>query len=562
MELLFNQKLMFGLLGGLGMFLFGMKIMSEGLQKVAGDRMRKILAALTNNRVIGTLVGLAVTAIIQSSSATTVMVVGFVNAGLMSLMQAIGVVLGANIGTTVTAQLIAFKITHYALPAIGIGAGLKLFSKNKKWTYAGEILLGFGILFFGLSTMKHAFDPVKTSEDFRQIFTMVGDHHLLGVLIGAILTIIVQSSSATIGITLALASSGLVSFEGSIALILGENIGTTITANLAAIGTNLAARRTAFAHFLFNFLGVCYMLLLFPFFMNLISSITPGDADFVIQTQQQAASLGGSIGDKPFIARHIANTHTLFNILNTIIFLPIVGLLAKLSTVIIRGKEEEAEFHLKHIDNRVLNTPSIALGQARSETKRMAQITLGMLDKTLLFMENRDEKIIPDLEKNEEMVDLLQKEIIDFLVAISQQNITPETSKDIASMMHMVNDLERIGDYCENLWLLGLRKKKEKVIFSDVGLEEVNELAAKAREFLTFITEALERQDKTIGEKAQFMEDTIDHLEETARNNHIARLNTGECGVVAGLIFIDILHNFEKIGDHTNSVARAIIGKK
>ncbi|MBW2477515.1 MAG: Na/Pi cotransporter family protein, partial [Deltaproteobacteria bacterium] len=204
-EILTNQKLIFGLVGGLGLFLFGMKTMSEGLQKIAGDRMRKILAALTTNRFVGTLVGLAVTAIIQSSSATTVMVVGFVNAGLMSLVQSIGVILGANIGTTITAQLIAFKITKFALPAIGLGAGLRLFSKNRRWSYIGEVVLGFGLLFFGLATMKQAFDPVKASEEFRQIFLIVGDNHLLGVLIGALLTIIVQSSSATIGITLALA---------------------------------------------------------------------------------------------------------------------------------------------------------------------------------------------------------------------------------------------------------------------------------------------------------------------------------------------------------------------
>ncbi|MCK4502208.1 MAG: Na/Pi cotransporter family protein, partial [Desulfuromonadales bacterium] len=301
MSALLNQQLLFGLLGGLGMFLFGMKIMSEGLQKIAGDKMRKILAVLTNNRVIGALVGIAVTAIIQSSSATTVMVVGFVNAGLLTLVQSIGVVLGANVGTTITAQLIAFKITKFALPAIGLGAGLALFSKNKKYVYIGEIVLGFGLLFFGLATMKHAFNPLKSSEEFRQIFLLVGDYKLLGVLIGALLTVVVQSSSATIGITLALASSGLVSFEASVALILGENIGTTITANLAAIGTNLAARRTAFSHFLFNTIGVLYMLILMPIFMKFISSITPGDADFVIQTQAQVASFGGEIGDKPFI---------------------------------------------------------------------------------------------------------------------------------------------------------------------------------------------------------------------------------------------------------------------
>ncbi|MBW2451065.1 MAG: Na/Pi cotransporter family protein [Deltaproteobacteria bacterium] len=561
-EILTNQKLIFGLVGGLGLFLFGMKTMSEGLQKIAGDRMRKILAALTTNRFVGTLVGLAVTAIIQSSSATTVMVVGFVNAGLMSLVQSIGVILGANIGTTITAQLIAFKITKFALPAIGLGAGLRLFSKNRRWSYIGEVVLGFGLLFFGLATMKQAFDPVKASEEFRQIFLIVGDNHLLGVLIGALLTIIVQSSSATIGITLALATSGLLTFEASVALILGENIGTTVTANMAAIGTNLAARRIALAHFLFNTLGVAYMLVLFPFFMDFVSSLTPGDADFVVQTQEQASRLGASLGDKPFIARHIANTHTLFNIVNTIVFLPMVGILAKLSTVLIRGREEDIEFHLKFLDNRVLNTPPIALGQARSETRRMAQIAADMVDETFAFLQDHDTRRIAALQKKEELVDLLQKEITDFLVALSQKSITQESAKEVASMMHMVNDLERVGDHCENLWELCQRKLDQRITFSDVAQNEIAEISELTQNFLKAIVSALETGDRTVYPRANQLEEAVDRLEETLRDNHIRRLNTGECTVNSGLIFIDMLHNFEKIGDHTFSLAKAVVGKK
>lgn len=562
LQLLLNQKLIFGLMGGLGLFLFGMKIMSEGLQKIAGSRMRKILAALTNNRIVGTLVGIAVTAIIQSSSATTVMVVGFVNAGLMSLVQSIGVILGANIGTTITAQLIAFKITKYALPAIGIGAGFKLFAKNEKWRYFGEILLGFGLLFFGLSVMKQAFDPLKTSEEFRQLFLIVGDNHLVGVLVGAVLTMIVQSSSATIGITLALASSGILNFEASVALILGENIGTTITANLAAIGTNLAARRTAFAHFLFNSLGVCYMLLFFSFFLQFISTMTPGDADFVIQTKEQASRIGGSIGDKPFIARHIANTHTMFNIVNTLIFLPLVGVLAKLSTVVIRGRDEEMEFHLKYLDNRVLSTPPIALAQARSETRRMAWIAQEMVEETFLFLQDNDLKKISGLQKMEDLTDVLQKEITDFLVALSQKSITQETSAEVASMMSMINDLERVGDHCENLWTLNQRKLDQKITFSEVAMHEIAGISELSSRFLATVVKALNEKDTGIYDEAHRLEDDIDELEESLRNNHIRRLNTGECTVNSGLIFIDMLHNFEKIGDHTFNFAKAVVGKK
>jgi len=562
LPLLLNQKLIFGLMGGLGLFLFGMKIMSEGLQKIAGSRMRKILAALSNNRIVGTLVGIAVTAIIQSSSATTVIVVGFVNAGLMSLVQSIGVILGANIGTTITAQLIAFKITKYALPAIGVGVGFKLFSKNKKWSYLGEILLGFGLLFFGLSVMKQAFDPLKTSEEFRQLFLIVGDNHLAGVLIGAVLTMIVQSSSATIGITLALASSGILNFEASVALILGENIGTTITANLAAIGTNLAARRTAFAHFLFNSLGVCYMLLFFSFFLQFISNITPGDADFVIQTKEQAARIGGSIGDKPFIARHIANTHTMFNIVNTLIFLPLIGVLAKLSTVVIRGRDEEMEFHLKYLDNRVLSTPPIALAQARSETRRMAWIAHEMVEETILFLQDNDLKKISGLQQMEDLTDVLQKEITDFLVALSQKSITQEASEEVASMMSMINDLERVGDHCENLWTLNRRKLDQKITFSEMAMNEITGISELSGRFLATVVKALDEEDTGIYDEAHRLEDNIDELEESLRNNHIRRLNTGECTVISGLIFIDMLHNFGKIGDHTFNFAKAVVGKK
>ena len=557
-----NQQLIFGLFGGLGLFLFGMKVMSEGLQKIAGDRMRQILGALTNNRIVGALVGLSVTAIIQSSSATTVMVVGFVNAGLMSLVQAIGVVLGANIGTTITAQLIAFKITKFALPAIGLGAAFKLFAVQRRWSYIGEVILGFGLLFFGLAIMKDAFDPIKASEDFRQMFLVVGDNHLLGVLLGALLTIIVQSSSATIGITLALASSGLLTFEASVALILGENIGTTITANLAAIGTNLAARRTALAHFMFNTLGVAYLLFLFPFFMDLISAVTPGDADFIIRTEEQAARLGGAIGDKPFIARHIANTHTLFNVVNTLVFLPMVGILAKLCTMLLPGRDTEVEFHLKYLDNRVLSTPPIALGQARAEIKRMAKVALDTLDEAVTFLTDQNPKRLPGLRKNEDLIDLLQKEVTNFLVALSQKSISQETSREVASMMHMVNDIERIGDHCENLWTLGQRRSEQKIVFSDIAKHELADISSLTKSFLEEVTSALEKQDVTVLERALGMEDGIDDLEENLRNNHIARLNTGECTVNSGLIFIDMLHNFEKIGDHTYNLAQAIAGEK
>lgn len=557
-----SQHLIFGLLGGLGLFLYGMKIMSEGLQKIAGDRMRKVLAALTKNRIIATIVGVVVTVIIQSSSATTVMVIGFVNAGLMSLIQAIGVVLGANIGTTVTAQLIAFKITKFALPAIGIGVALKMFSRKKSWTYVGEAILGFGLIFYGLSVMKTSFDPIKDSGELNHMFLMVSDHLFLAVIVGAVITMIVQSSSATIGITLALASSGLLNFETSVAVILGENIGTTITANIAAIGTNVAARRTALCHLLFNVIGVAYMLALFPHFTSLVESITPGMSDFAITTQQQASAYGLDMGDKPYIARHIANTHTLFNVINTLVFLPFIGILATIASKMISSTEAELDVQLKYIDNRMLETPPLALSQARAETVRMADIAKSCLNRTIDFLHRNDLRMLKDLRKTEDMLDMLQKEIINFLVAISQRPVTQEASKEISSLMHMVNDLEKVGDYCENLWEQNERRIDKKAKFSDMANEEIATLAAKTREFLEFVTTALEERETEIEKQAHAMENGIDELEDQYRKHHIARLNTGECAVIPGLIFIDMLHNFEKIGDHTHSISRAIVGKK
>ena len=556
-----SHSLIFGLLGGIGLFLYGMKTLSDGLQKIAGDRLRRILGALTDNRVIGMLIGVAATALIQSSTATTVMVVSFVNAGLMSLLQAIGVVIGANIGTTVTAQLIAFKVTKYALPAIGFGAALRFLIKSPRWHHIGEVILGLGLVFFGLALMKDAFDPVKGDRELRQLFLWVGDNPLLGILIGAIVTMVVQSSSATIGLTIAMATSGLLSFEASVALILGENIGTTVTTNLAAIGTNLAARRTALAHFLFNTIGVAYMLLLFPLFTSLVAAISPGDPDFVIQSGEQLEMLGGALGDKPFIARHIANAHTLFNVINALVFLPLIGHLARLTATLLPGKEQRSEITLNYLDSRVLNTPPIALAQARSETVRMLRITGEIFDETLDLLRDQSPARVAVVQAKEERVDQLQREITDFLVLLSQQSITEETSLEVVNLMHVVNDLERIGDYCVHMGRLVQRKVEQRIEFSETARREIAEMSGLARNFFVMTATVLETGGSVELEHALEMEDAIDRMEETLRNNHIARLNTGECTVSSGLIYIDLLHNLEKIGNHTYKLARTLAGK-
>ncbi len=557
------QSMIFSFMGGLGLFLYGMKIMSEGLQKAAGNRLRKVLEKLTSNRFIAFLVGVGVTAVVQSSSATTVMVVGFVNAGLMNLLQAIGVILGANIGTTITAQMIAFKVQHYALPAIGLGVGLRLFATSRRWQYYGEILIGFGMLFYGLTVMKSGLTVLKEHAYFQQVFVTFGNNPVLAVLAGALLTIVLQSSSATVGITMTLAVSGALSFKSGVGLILGENIGTTITALLASIGTNVTAKRAARAHMIFNVIGVCYILLLFPVFIKIVNYITPENPDLVIKSAKEALVFGMSVGDKPFIARHLANAHTIFNVVNCLLFLPLLGLLAKVSTWMVPARgEDEQETHLRYLDNRVLETPSLAVSQVRQETIRMMEIALKMFTQTMECSKYYSMKLVDKIYRKENTIDMLQKEITDFIVALSPQSLTPEFSREVTSLMYMVNNIERIGDHSENLIKLIERRLDGKVVFSEQAMAEMEDISGKTMEFLQLVLAGLKQGDGQIMTEAKRLENSINMLEDHYRKGHVQRLNERCCSVDAGLIFIDMLTNFEKIGDHCYNLAESLAGLK
>ncbi len=536
-----------GVAGGLGLFLYGMKLMSEGLQKVAGNKLRAFLEKLTANRVVGTMAGAGVTAVLQSSSATTVMVVGFVNAGLMDLMQALSVVLGANVGTTITAQLIAFKVGALAKPAIGLGVFMRLFIKDKRIQYYGEVILGFGLLFTGLALMKASFVPLKQSETFRQAFIYFSGNPLLAVLAGALLTVIVQSSSATIGITIALATTGLIDFYAACAFVLGENIGTTITANLAAIGTNATARRAAFGHFLINVLGVAYMLLFLKLFMVGVDFLTPGDPNFI-----------NSEGVRPDIDRHIANLHTGFNIANMIIFLPVLHILAKICEKIIKGTDEK-QYRLLYLDDRLIDTPSFAVSQALKEIERMAGLSIEMLQKAKDGFLNHDKKTIDKIFKLENTVDLLERDISKFLVKIYQKPITVGTSKEINNMMQVLHDLEKIGDYAENIAKYSNRIIDNKVSFSDSAKKELSDMFDVVLRFTKNVTRSyceggfpkeIDTED----------ENTIDKMRKDSREEHLLRLHDGGCTVENGIMFIDILNNLEKTGDQVFNIAQIIMG--
>jgi phosphate:Na+ symporter len=550
-------------LGGLGLFLFGMKIMSEGLQKVAGKKMRQILAMVSNNRFVGCGVGTIVTSVIQSSSATTVMLVSFVDAGLMTLTQAIGVILGANIGTTVTAQLIAFKITNYALPAIAAGVLLKFFIGRRKWKYVGDVLLGFGLVFFGLVTMKAGFAPLKDSPAFISFFTRFNADNLGGMLLcvlaGTVLTMILQSSSATVGITMAFAMEGLLGFEASVALILGENIGTTITAQLASIGTNVNARRTANAHTLFNVIGVLLIIFFFPLFLQLVEWLTStflgiGPPDLIIA------------GEKPNIARYIANSHTMFNVISAIFFLLVLPYLVKVTIWLTPGKKEEEKLdelrHIKYLDTKFVDMPSAAIGQARAEIVRMGEAVQVMYDDVIKSFKERKLKELSKWRKREDDLDNLLREITQFLVHVVQESISPEESKEITSLMRMANNLERIGDAIENIAQLSEELIEEDLYFSEGAVHDHELISTEVRKFLGVVIEGIRNEDSQIMLLAQKLEDNIDHMREEMKRNHIMRLQSTACAVDPGLVFVDILTAFEKIGDFCYNIAQAVAGLK
>jgi len=557
------MTIIFQSLGGLGLFLFGMKIMSEGLQKVAGNRMRQILAMVSNNRFVGCGVGALVTSIVQSSSATTVMLVSFVDAGLMSFIQATGVVLGANIGTTVTAQLIAFNIAAYALPAIAAGVLLKFFVGRKKWIYVGDVLLGFGLIFFGLATMKAGFAPLKDHPSFVALFTRFNADDIISIqlciLVGTVMTMILQSSSATIGITMALASQGLLNFEASVALILGDNIGTTITAQLASIGASINARRTARAHAIFNVVGVVFIVLFFPFFLKLVIWMTSSLMDI-----GAPGLLVG--GERPNISRYIANAHTAFNLVSALFFLIFLDYLVRATSWLVpekKGERDLDEFrHIKFIDSRYIDTPDVAIAQARAETVRMGEAVEKMYDEVVHSLKERKLKELSDWRKREDTIDNLQKEIIQFLVQVVQRPISAEESKEVASLMRMANNLERAGDGVENIAELLEELIEQDLHLSDGGLHDYEVISNEVGKFLAVVVDGIRREDKEIMPLAQELEDEIDRMREEMRGNYIMRLQSGACTVDPGLILVDMLTAFEKIGDFCYNVSQAVAGLK
>lgn len=548
-------------LGGLGLFILGMKMMTDGLQMSAGDRIRKILGAVSSNRVAGFATGAGVTAIIQSSSATTVMLISFVGAGMMTLQQAVGVILGANVGTTVTAQLIAFKLTKLALPAIALGVGLKFFSKKRRNRYIGEIILGFGLLFYGMTVMKQGLAPIKGDPAFISFFTQFDAGTITGMLfcvaIGAILTVLVQSSSATIGLTMTFAAQGLLDFPAAMALVLGENIGTTITAQLATIGaTNVNAYRVARAHAMFNVIGVVIILSVFPFFLQLVEFTTG------LMGAGQVSQVVG--GDMVNVSRYIANGHTMFNVVNAFIFLLLLPWLIKVS-ILLSPKEDIEEQDLltmPNFDNRFIDNRIAAITQVRSEIAHMADIALVTFKNTLESLQTRNLKQLNKWRRYEDHLDAMQKEIIAYLTRIYQEDVNENEAKELSSMIRMTNNLERVGDSVENLALMTEDIIEKEIYFSKDALNDIKAISSQAIAFIMLVSEGIQNKKASFMTDAQTIEDNIDFMRDEMRNDHIFRLKEGICRNEPGLIFSDILSNFEKIGDYCYNVAQGIAGIK
>lgn len=537
------------LFGGLGLFLYGMYLMSEGLQLAAGDRLRRMLEGLTKNRLRGVLVGTGVTALIQSSSATTVMLVGLVNAGLMTFTQSVGVIFGANIGTTITGQIVAFNVKTLSFPCIGLGLLLFLIGNKRVVKYSGQVLLGFGILFLGIELMKGGLAPLSSSGTFENWLARYGGNWFLGLLLGIIITSLVQSSSATTGMVIAMGAAGVLGAGGAdplriaIPIILGCNIGTCITALIASLGASLPAKRVAVAHYLFNISGT----LLFLPFLALLPKATLRISEFF-----------GAGPDN--IARQIAWFHTFFNLTMTLLWLPFINQFIWLVKKVKRGEVVVVERDPLFLDPRIFHNPALALEMARKEITRMGRVTLDMLRTSLNFIKKMERGGKKQLLEMESIVDGLAHSIIDYLSKLSQEPLADEQSDRLVGYMHAVNDIERIGDHAENIMYLAVNKSEDGLAFTEAAQQEMEEISETVLDMYRGIIDAFEKDDPDEARRYQSFEHLVDEMASRFRRNHLARLNRGECEGSAGVVFLDALSNLERVGDLANNVGHVTTG--
>lgn len=529
-----------GIMGGLGLFLYGMNLMGDGLQKSAGSKLKRIIELLTSNIIMGVLVGMVVTMVIQSSSATTVMVVGFVNAGIMSLPQAIGVIMGANIGTTITAQLVSLDVDFLAPVALGIGIVIYMFSNKPKHKNIAEILIGFGILFTGMDFMKEAVKPLAGYQGFTDMLLSFGHHPILGVLMGFAITAIVQSSSASMGMLIALASQGLIPITAALPILYGENIGTCVTSLISSIGASRNARRAAIMHLTFNVLGsMIFMFILSKPIVAIVTAIDPTDA-----------------------ARQIANAHTLFNILNVIVLLPFNKLIVKLALKLVpetKGEQDDDDKVVKYIDDRMIETPSIALANIIKETLRMGEKSKESLNAAMDGIVDKSKEKIELSFKREKLINELQKSILNYLLKLSKASLNEDSRETVDALFNTVNDIERIGDHAENIAELAKDIVDLEISFSDVGIGELKDMYNKVVSTYTYALEAMRTSNVELACKVIKMEEQVDMMEKSCRANHMNRLNSSSCSIESGVIYLDIISNLERVSDHAVNIAQQVI---
>ena len=535
------MEILIGIMGGLGLFLFGMNLMGEALEKAAGNKLKKIIELLTSNIFMGVIVGTLVTAVIQSSSATTVMVVGFVNAGIMTLPQAVGVIMGANIGTTVTAQLVSIDMNGLAPVALGIGIILYLFGGKARTKHIAEVLIGFGILFTGMDFMKEAVEPLSEYTGFTNALLNFGKYPILGLLLGFGITAIIQSSSASMGMLVVLASQGLIPLNSALPILYGQNIGTCVTSLLSSIGASINARRAALIHLIFNILGtILFLLFLNKVVVLAVTSMDPGN-----------------------VARQIANVHTIFNIASTLILLPFNKLIIKLATKLTpdNQKEDDDVKVTKFLDDRMIETPSIALLNVEKETLRMGNKAKESLECAMKAIMEKSEKDISSALKKEKIINELQKTILNYVLKLSKAPLNEESREIIDSLFNTVNDIERIGDHAENLAELAQDSITNDVTFSDHAKNELNDMYNKVISTYTYALESMRTSDVDLACKVIKMEEQVDAMEKSCRISHIRRLNNNMCSIDNGIIYLEIITNLERVSDHAVNIAQQVIAQ-
>ena len=525
--------------GGLGLFLFGIRTMGDGLENAAGAKLKRMLEVLTGNRFLAVLVGFVVTAIIQSSTATTVMVVGFVNAGMMSLAQAVGVIMGANIGTTVTSLLIALNFSSVAAAAVLVGVILMLASKKTVVKNLGAIFTGFGLLFLGIDMMSDSMAPLRDSAGFMNFIVTVSEsplRPLFGIILGIVMTAVLQSSSASVGVLQTLAMQGLVPLKFSVFVLFGQNIGTCLTALFSTVGAKKNSKRAAVIHLLFNLIGTGIFIL--------IALLTP----YVEWIEKLS----------PDPMAQIAISHIVFNIVSTVVMFPFAKALVKLSCLLVPGKDDgESEMHCKFIDDRLLNTPPFAVMQVSKEVARMAKLARDNFETSAHALINRSDKDLDKVMENEEIINYLNHHITSYLVKLNALDITDSDSDYIARVFHAINDIERVGDHAINLAEAAQHNIGEGLKFSDPAREELNQLCGSVVTLLERSMAAFDNQSLSDNEAKELsdLEEHIDDLTLECQDSHIFRLNRKECNTEAGMLYLNTITDFERVGDHAINIA-------